>query len=122
MKLSFSTLGCPEFDWSDIYSMAKDFGFHGIEMRGLGDNIFDVTARPFTEENLPQTVARLKRMRLEIPCLTSGCCLKYGEKAEKSHAEIVQYIMLASKLGTPFIRILADLEPQPFDEVDEGCP
>ena len=27
MKLAFSTLGCPDFDWPDIYSMAKDFGF-----------------------------------------------------------------------------------------------
>ena len=23
MKLAFSTLGCPDFDWPDIYSMAK---------------------------------------------------------------------------------------------------
>ena len=29
-------LGCPDFDWPDIYSMAKDLGFDGIEMRGLG--------------------------------------------------------------------------------------
>lgn len=37
MKISFSTLGCPEFGWRDIYSLAKDFGFDGIEVRGLGD-------------------------------------------------------------------------------------
>ena len=35
MKIAFSTLGCPDFDWSDIYSMAKDLGFDGIEIRGL---------------------------------------------------------------------------------------
>lgn len=32
MKLAFSTLGCPDFDWPDIYSMAKDLGFDGIEI------------------------------------------------------------------------------------------
>ena len=32
MKIAFSTLGCPDFDWPDIYSMAKDLGFDGIEM------------------------------------------------------------------------------------------
>ena len=47
MKLAFSTLGCPDFDWAEIYSMAKDFGFSGIEMRGLGGDIFSITARPF---------------------------------------------------------------------------
>ena len=41
MKIAFSTLGCPDFDWPDIYSMAKDLGFDGIEMRGLGDDLFD---------------------------------------------------------------------------------
>ena len=119
MKLSFSTLGCPEFDWSDIYSMAKDFGFHGIEMRGLGDNIFDVCARPFTEENLPQTVARLRRMRLEIPCLSTGKSLQYPETNEEVIEEIKRYIDLANKLGTPYIRIMGDGTAQMRDPVDD---
>ena len=49
MKIAFSTLGCPDFSWSDIYSMAKDLGFDGIEIRGLGNEIFAVKAQPFTE-------------------------------------------------------------------------
>ena len=52
MKISFSTLACPDFSWTDIYSMAKDFGFDGIEIRGLGNEIFSVNAQPFKEENL----------------------------------------------------------------------
>ena len=119
MKIAFSTLGCPDFDWSDIYSMAKDLGFDGIEIRGLGKDIFAVKAQPFTEAELPNTIRKLKELRLEIPCLSSGCCLKFTEKAEQNHDEIVQYIELASKLGTPYIRILADLEPQPDGEVDD---
>ena len=35
MKLSFSTLACPEYSFSDMYAMAKDLGFDGIEVRGL---------------------------------------------------------------------------------------
>lgn len=59
MKISFSTLACPDFEWSDIYSMAKDFDFDGIEIRGLGEYIFSVRANPFTEARLPKTVAKL---------------------------------------------------------------
>ncbi|MFZ5975724.1 MAG: TIM barrel protein, partial [Bacillota bacterium] len=120
MKLAFSTLGCPDFDWPDIYAMAKDFGFDGIEIRGLGNEIFAVQAPPFTESQLPQTVKKLSELHLEIPCLSSGCCLKFAEKAEENHEEIVQYILLASRLGTPYVRILADLEPQPAGEVDDS--
>jgi Sugar phosphate isomerases/epimerases len=119
LKLAFSTLGCPDFSWTDIYSMAKDFGFDGIEIRGLGSEIFAVQAQPFTESQLPQTIKKLSELRIQIPCLSSGCCLKYAEKAEQNHQEIVQYIELASKLGTPYIRILADIAPQPAGEVDD---
>ncbi|HOV26694.1 MAG TPA: hypothetical protein PK566_10100 [Pseudobacteroides sp.] len=89
MKLAFSTLGCPDFSWNDIYSMAKDIGFDGIEIRGLGNEIFAVKAQPFTEAQLPQTVKKLSELRLEIPCLSSGCCLKYAENADKNHEEIM---------------------------------
>ena len=44
MKTCFSTLACPNFTWQEIYSMAKDFGFDGIEIRGLGQDIFSVKA------------------------------------------------------------------------------
>lgn len=120
MKIAFSTLGCPDFSWAEIYSMAKDLGFDGIEIRGLGDDIFAVKAKPFTKEQLPQTLNKLNSLHLEIPCLSSGCCLKHSEKEEENVKEITQYISLASKLGTPFVRILADRNPQPEDEVDDN--
>lgn len=119
MKIAFSTLGCPDFSWSDIYSMAKDFGFDGIEIRGLGKDIFAVQAQPFKEAQLPVTIKKLKELRLEIPCLSSGCCLKFAENSDRNYEEIAQYIMLASRLETPYVRILADLEPQPVDQVDD---
>ena len=119
MKIAFSTLGCPDFSWTDIYSMAKDLGFDGIEIRGLGEEIFAVKAQPFTESQLPKTVEKLAKLHLEIPCLSSGCCLKFADKEEENYQEIVQYITLASKLDTPYIRILGDLEPQPVDEVND---
>ena len=55
MKLAFSTLACPDFTWPDIYSMAKDIGFDGIEIRGLGKDIFAVKAPPFTDAPVSYT-------------------------------------------------------------------
>ena len=72
MKIAFSTLGCPDFSWSDIYSVAKDFGFDGIEIRGIGKEISAVKARPFIDGQIDRTIATLERLGLEIPCLTSG--------------------------------------------------
>lgn len=119
MKISFSTLACPDFEWSDIYSMAKDFNFDGIEIRGLGSDIFSVKSNPFTDAQLPSTVAKLKKLHLEIPCLSSGACLKFFDRSEENIKEITDYAKLANKLGASYIRILADLEPFPDGEVDD---
>ena len=119
MKIAFSTLGCPDFAWTDIYSVAKDFGFDGIEIRGLGDDIFAVKARPFTDGQIDKTIATLERLGLEIPCLTSGCCLKFADKLDAAKEEIIAYIELAKKLNTPYIRVLADLNPAPEDAIDD---
>jgi len=119
MKIAFSTLGCPDFSWADIYSMAKDLDFDGIEIRGLGDDIFAVNAQPFTEKHLPQTIKKLKELKIEIPCFSSGCCLKFADREKENLQEIEQYILLASRFGTPFVRVLGDLEPQPKDDADD---
>ena len=119
MKISFSTLACPDYSWSDIYTMAADLGFDGIEIRGLGDDIFSVKAKPFTDAQLPKTVEQLRRLGVEISCLSSGACLKFEDKLDETIDEITQYAQLADKLGVSYIRILADLEPEPVDEVDD---
>ncbi|MBQ8512639.1 MAG: AMP-binding protein [Clostridia bacterium] len=116
MKLSFSTLGCPDYDWTEIYTLAKDCGFHGIELRGLGGDIFSVHASPFRPENLAETKATLRRLKLEICCLSSGCALKFVDQREETIEELKEYIALAAALGTPYIRVLGDLKAEPEED------
>ena len=113
MKMSFSTLGCPDFSWTDICSLAKDFGFHGIEVRSIG-NI--AGQAPFSPKHIAETKANLKRMKLEICCLSSGCALKFADRHEKSLAELKAYIALAKELGTPYVRVLGDLKAMPEED------
>ncbi len=120
MKISFSTLACPDFSWTDIYSMAKDLGFHGIEVRGIGDETNALKTKPFSAEKVDKTAEKLRSLKLEIPCLSTGCCLKFADKREENLAEISAHADLAAKLNTPYIRILADLTPAPEGEVDDS--
>ena len=119
MKISFSTLACPDFSWIDIYSMAKDLGFDGIEIRGIGDEISAVKAQPFSTARLDQTRAKLSELRLEIPCLDTGCALKEVDHHDETIEEVTAYIELADRLGTPYVRILADRDPEPVDDIDD---
>ena len=120
MKISFSTIACPDYSWVDIYSMAKDLGFDGIEIRGMGDDFAAYKAMPFTEANRPKTMAKLKALNIEIPCLSSGCCLKNKEQAQETIAELTEYCKLAQQINAPYIRVLADLEAAPNGEVDDA--
>jgi fatty-acyl-CoA synthase len=119
MKIAFSTLACPNFSWQETTSMAVDMGFDGVEVRGLGDDIFAVKAQPFTAKELPNTLKKLSAMRLTIPCFSSHCCLKYADKREENREAIVEYSKLAAKTGTPYIRVLGDLDVFPDGEVDD---
>ncbi len=115
MKLSFSTLACPEYSWAEIYSLAKDFGFHGIEVRGLGDNIYSPRS-PFLPENIEETKATLRRLKLEICCFSSGCALRFKDRHAESIEELKRYIKTASALGVPYVRVLGDLTAEPGED------
>lgn len=118
MKIAFSTVGCPEWSWNDIYSMAKDLGYQGIEIRGIGNEIAAPKSRLFSQEELPKTMKTLAQNGPKLVCLSSSCCLR--DAASTGLDDGFAYIELAAKTGTPFVRILGDLEPRATREVDDA--
>jgi len=119
MKLAFSTLGCPEWTWTEIYTMAYDLEFSGIEIRGLGEEIMAARAKPFLPGEIDRTSEMLDRLKLSISCFSSNCVLASMEGAAAADAEINEYIALAAKVGAPYVRVLADANPAPEGEVDD---
>ncbi|MCX7842949.1 MAG: sugar phosphate isomerase/epimerase [Clostridia bacterium] len=120
MKFAFSTLGCPEWSWEDMLATAKDLGFDGIEVRGMENELYVPKAKPFLPANMADTKSRLERMNIEIPCLTSSCCLFDKSKIGFYIDEGKHYIDLASDLEAPFIRVLGDRNPEPDENIDKG--
>ena len=121
MKISFSTLGCPRWSWQEITATACDLGYQGVEIRGVGKDISVPSVPAFSDASLPRTLSELKRLNLTIPCLTSDCCIHLRETEAATAAEIEAYVVLAEKLGAPYVRIMATAPvPQPIGQVDEG--
>ena len=120
MKICFSTLGCPDFDWSDVYSMAKDLGFDGIELRSLGIPADPYRTKPFTGAQLPKTVAKLASLHLQIPCISSNCCLNEKVNENQTRAELLACMDLAQAVGASYIRVLGDRNPEPSENVDDA--
>lgn len=111
IKLAFSTLGCPEWTFEEIFSAAADLGFSGIEIRGVGREIYAPRIREFCEE-LPGTRERLQRAGLEIPLFTSGANLSDPDPAG-ALCEAKEYVILCERARVPFVRVLGDQNPQP---------
>ena len=118
MKLSFSTLGCPGWSFDEIFATAKDLGMDGIEIRGIGSQMYAPKAAPFTAQNVDATAAQLKKARLNISMLTSGAELGNPEKAGAAVEEAKEYIDLAQKLSCEYIRVMCENAIYPTGNMD----
>jgi len=120
MKICFSTLGCPDFEWADVYSMAKDLSFDGIEIRSYGLPADPFRSKPFTGAQLPKTVEKLHSLRLEIPCISSNCCVNEKDNEAQNRAELLACMKLAQALGAPYVRVLGDRYGEVISTVDDA--
>ncbi len=121
MKISFTTLGCPRWSWKEITATAYDLGYNGVEVRGVGDVINVPSIPAFSDANLEKTKAELTRLNLQIPCLDSDCCIHLRETEHSITESIKAHVILAEKLHTPYVRIMAAAPvPQPTGEIDEA--
>lgn len=116
MKLSFSTLGCPEWTWSEILAIARDLGFDGIEIRGIMREMFPPRIKIFSEENIEKTKSELKSSGLEIPMLTSGAYMSDPSQIPLAEFEMLAYAQLAEKLGVKYVRLMGENTPGPVCE------
>ena len=117
MKLAFSTLGCPGWSWNEIFATAKDLGLAGIEIRGIGGEMYAPRIQVFSPARLSQTVAQVKEAGMELPMLTSGASLGLAGSQDAPMDEARAYIDLAQQLGSPFVRVMVTpvAKPEPAD-------
>ncbi len=118
MKICFSTLGCPNWLWQEITSAALDLGYQGIELRGLGQDLYVPQAKIFLPENVAKTADALQKQHLDIACVSSDCLLHDKEADVENRCPA--YINLASSLSCPYVRVLADSWGTVGDPIDDA--
>lgn len=112
MKLAFSTLGCPSWDFDEILTVGKDLGYKAIEVRGVSREMHAPDIKAFNDKNINETREKLNRLDMEICMLTSGASLALYNKREDAVAEAKEYIDLAEKLGVKYVRVMGTDRPQ----------
>lgn len=106
MKIGFSTLACPGWDLRTVIAKAVEFGYSGVEIRGLGGRL-DLTGVPELAGNPESTRQMFAAAEIDLVCLSTSCTLdsKDRKKVARSREEICEYIDLASRLGCPYVRM-----------------
>ncbi len=109
-RLSFSTLGCPDWDLPRIIEFAAQNKYKGVELRGIGAEMFLPQSPYFSKENMRDTKEALRTNKIEIVGLGSSAQLHHTDRAtaEKHLDEAKRYIDLAAELGCPYVRVFPE--------------
>lgn len=110
MKMSFSTLACPDWTMPQIIKIAADAGYDGIELRFVEgeDSLWKLAA--FSGEQMAATKTALGEYGLSISCVDTSCRFHSPDAKERDRwmAEGQRMSDLAAELGAPAIRVFGD--------------
>lgn len=118
LSLSFSTLGCPDWSFTQIINFATQHGFKAIEIRGIQRQM-DLTLCPEfnTDQTRKNTLALMKDKGLHFINLGSSANLYTSEPTERKKQldEAKKFIDLAHKINCPYIRVFPNDLPKEQD-------
>jgi len=114
-KLSFSTLGCPDWTFEKIVSFAAENDYSGIEVRGIQRQMDLTKCKEFSSpENIAATLKLMKDKGLRFVDLGSSAEMHHSDPAErqKNLDEARRFIELAEQLNCPYVRVFPNKLPK----------
>jgi sugar phosphate isomerase/epimerase len=106
-RLAFSTLGCPQWPFTQILDFAASNGFSAVEIRCIMGDL-DLPSRPeFAPDQLAATKKAIAAHGLKVSDLGSSSEMHHADPDQraKSIADGKRFVDLAEKLDAPYIRI-----------------
>jgi len=123
MKVSFSTLGCPDWTLRQVIDLARRERYDGVELRFIEGDAALWKRPEFTGAGLADSVATLRDEGLAVSCVDTSCFFHSPDAAERGQVleEGRRMVALAAALGAPGIRIFGDrVQPGATREDTEG--
>jgi sugar phosphate isomerase/epimerase len=106
MKLSFSTLGSPNYNVDQVIDIAVKSGYHGVEFRAVSGTVDIHELSEFNGSGLLETAKKIKDAGLEVSCVGTGVRFCKADRAEQEkHLEAARANMtIAKALDCRYIR------------------
>ncbi|MDQ8186751.1 sugar phosphate isomerase/epimerase [Pelagicoccus sp. SDUM812002] len=112
MKLSFTTLACPDWDLETIIRKGAEFGFDGVDFRGTSEGV-DITTQPAFTSAMASTQALVAESGLLVSGVSSSIRICETEMFLANLEEAKRTIPVALALGAKQVRV--------FGYGDEGA-
>ncbi|MES1218831.1 MAG: sugar phosphate isomerase/epimerase family protein [Bacteroidota bacterium] len=117
--LSFSTLGCPDWDFQKIINFAAANDYKGIELRGILRELDLPKCKEFNSvQNISTTLSQMKEKGLVFVDLGSSATLHFPDGAErkKNLNDGKRFIDLAQQINCPNVRVYPNNFPKDQDK------
>ena len=110
MRLSFSSLACPDWTMPQIVAMAAFLGYEGVELRFVQGEYSLWKLPVFQGAELASTKRSLGDCGLAVSCLDTSCRFHFPDPAERNRwlEEGKRMSDLAAALGAPGMRVFGD--------------
>jgi sugar phosphate isomerase/epimerase len=118
-RLSFSTLGCPEWTFPQIVEFASQHNYSAIELRGIQKQLDLLQCREFNSpQNIAETIKLMEDNQLHFSDLGSSATMHFSDPAErkKNLDEGRRFIDLAIQIKCPFVRVFPNNFPKDQDK------
>lgn len=104
MKISFMTLGCPEWDIDTLCARGQEYGYDGVDLRGYLDEI-DITRLPEFTTQADETRRKLEDAGLVVSGISTSIRICDPGDLERNLEEARRTIAVAKAFGTISLRV-----------------
>ena len=106
MKISASTLGCPDWPLTTICQKLPGYGYDAVDFRGVGPELC-IWKLPEFSSDADATRQRIAEAGLLVSCFSSGALMFNADPEARPGDldEVTEYTKLCAAFDTPLIRV-----------------
>lgn len=104
MKISLTTLGCPAWDLDTILARGREYGYDGVDFRGLQSEI-DITKLAAFTTGVAETRRKIADAGLEVSGISTSITVCDAAKQQANIEEARRTIAVAHDLGCSNVRV-----------------
>lgn len=113
LRISFSTLACPDWTWHDVLRFGSEYGYDGVEVRLLSRETNLLSIADLQPSRISDRARELRETGFRVAGLASSVRFDHESPTTRAneHDTGRRYIDLCVALGGEFIRVFGDVLP-----------